>query len=246
MKLTKLATVVFITSITTLMCNAQVGSISDGQDVINLKSIIENNPKEISSNSILDKPNLQGSPYYKEDFLNGKIIDKQNNKQIDNLDLRYRILDDIIQINNTSSKTPGSLERSKNFIVYINGEKFVFLENYPIALNGTTNGYSIEKYKSKKVSLLKRLTQEYKEGRESENSYSAAIPPKLENNVHYFVKLNNGGFFVVEPHKKRALDNFPNHQKELKKFIKDNKLKFRGNDEESDLIKLVEYYNSII
>jgi len=225
--------------------NAQISRIDDGQDVMNLKNVIDQNPKRTSSASILEKPNLQGSPYWNEDFQSGKIINKESNKEIRNIRLRYRILDDIIQLKDNNSDDFMTLDRSQNLIIYINRQKFVFLENYPININGTNNGYSIELFNSKKASLLKRISQNYVEGREADNSYSASIPPKLEKKINYFVKIKEDKILAIEPHRKRAADAFPDHQDEVKSFIKKNKLKFRGSDEEADLIKLVEYYSAL-
>ncbi|SHI89714.1 hypothetical protein SAMN04488096_105295 [Mesonia phycicola] len=228
-----------------LTSNAQISRIDDSQDVMNLKNVIDQNPKRTSSSSILDKPNLQGSPYWNEDFQSGKIINKESNKEIRNIRLRYRILDDVIQLKDNNSDDFMILDRSQNLIIYINRQKFVFLENYPININGTNNGYSIELFNSKKASLLKRISQNYVEGREADNSYSASVPPKLEKKINYFVKTKEDKISAIEPHKKKAADAFPDHQDEIKSFIKKNKLKFRGSDEEADLITLVEYYSTL-
>ena len=79
---------------------------------------------------------------------------------------------------------------------------------------------------------------------EKSSSDFAKEKAKLETEVFYFIEVNET-ITQIEPHKRRAADAFPSHQDQLEEYIKDNRLKFRGDDEEKDLIQLVKYYNSI-
>jgi hypothetical protein len=94
--------------------------------------------------------------------------------------------------------------------------------------------------------LYKRYYIEKKEGRKASNTYQKDIPPKFILESRYIIKFKDK-FVRVEAHKKRVLEKFPDNIKELKKFIDDNKLKFRGDEEEIDkeMVMLVNYYNSI-
>ena len=67
---------------------------------------------------------------------------------------------------------------------------------------------------------------------------------RLINKENYFININNI-LIEVKPDKRNAYKAFPNHQKELKQFIKDHKLKFKESSNDEDLIKLIEYYQNL-
>lgn len=215
----------------------------------NAKDYIEtNNSKKVNDKDIkviIVDPNLKGSPYANQNFIKGEVIDKQNNKKID-VYLRYRIIDDVIQVkSNSTNNNIYILSRSPKNEALIGQSLYLFLENYPIQMNGTSNGYALVLNSiNKSAILLKRQVQEYIASKEAENSYSSNTPAKLNTSTYYFIKINDE-IIQIEPHKKRAADAFPDHKKELENYIKDKKLKFRGDDEEKDLIELIEYYNTL-
>lgn len=221
----------------------QAGFSQNAKDYIETSSSKKVNDKDVDV--ILADPNLKGSPYANQNFIKGEIIDKSIEKKID-VYLRYRIIDDVIQVkSNSTNNDIYILSRSTKNEALIGESLYLFLENYPIQMNGTSNGYALVlNNRNKSAILLKRQVQEYIASKEAQNSYSSNTPAKLNTSIYYFIKTNDE-IIQIEPHKKRAADAFPDHKKELENYIKDKKLKFRGDDEEKDLIELVEYYNTL-
>lgn len=221
-----------------------VSQVSDATDMVQMRGLLEK-PKN-SIDEILHNPSLSDSPFWNKDFVAGKIIDSKDNRVID-VYIRYRILDDVIQVKSDAKYNDDdamNLARSEEFEAVINNQKFRFYKNYPIFINSTKSGYALILLESDKVSLIKRISQEFIPEKKAENSYTSATPPKLNNIENYFIDINNK-LIEIKPHKKKAADAFPDHQDEIKSFIKKNKLKFRGSDEEADLTTLVEYYSTL-
>ena len=228
--------------ISTTVSAQTVSEVGSANSMVQLRGLIEK-PKN-SVKEILSDPTLTGSPYYNEEFVPGKIIDSKNNRKID-VYLRYRILDDVIQVKADKNAEIVDLARSNDFDAVINDNRFSFYMNYPITINGTNSGYSIELTDGEKAILLKRISQEFIPGKKPENSYSNPTPPKLDKSSTYFVIINDE-IREIEAHKKKVLKSFDEDEQDvLKSYIKDNKLKFRGSDEEADLIALIKYYNSL-
>jgi hypothetical protein len=209
-------------------------------DQINMGDITSPNVAKI-----LDQSNLDGSPYLEEDFILSKVVDQNQNKTMA-VYARYRIFDDVFEMKQkpTSSKE-FSIPRTKDFEVFIDNKKYMLFTDYPIEMNGTYSGYARVLYSSNKLQLIKRITQTYIKAEPPKNSYSSPTNAALENNVFYFVVINDQ-IFQVEAHKRRAADGFPNHQEKLEDFIKDEKLKFKSDEEDADLIKLAIYYQTLI
>lgn len=224
--------------------NGQVLRIDDLQDFVTQSNI---NRTQLTSEKIVNEKNLIGSPYLDGDeFKAGKIYDIEKNKIINGF-IRYRIFDDIMQVKKELNTTePFLIKRSNNYKVFIEKSEFIFVEKLPIELRGTNNGYVKISYKNptNNLMLLTRWIQEYTPEKKPTNNYSSGTNAKLNTSKFYFISLDEK-IYAIEAHKKRAADAFPDHNKELEKYIKENKLKFRGDDEEKDLITLIKYYNEV-
>ena len=247
MKYIHLLFVCTVILISSYSADCQIMSLDNHQDLTIFSNMKAEKDKLLVDGKFVNTSTIQGSPYFEDKFKKGYIKDLQNDKII-NANLRYRIFDDMFEIQpNSNSEELSILKRSKNYSIKINDKIFVFEENFPIEMRGVNNGYALilsNNNDSKKGAVLyKRITQEYIEAKKNSTTYSNS-KSRLINKDYYFIKTNDE-IIQIEPHKKRAADAFPDHQKELENYIKDKKLKFRGDDEEKDLIELVEYYNTL-
>ncbi|MBW2962427.1 hypothetical protein [Mesonia aestuariivivens] len=227
--------------------DCQVMSLENHQDLAIFSNMNAERDKLMVDGKFVNTSVIQGSPYLEDKFKNGAIKNLQNDKII-TTNLRYRIFDDMFEIQaNSDSEELSVLKRSKNYSIKINNKSFVFVENFPIKMKGVYNGYvlilSNNNDPKDGVVLYKRIIQQYIEAKKKANSYSNS-KSRLVNEEYYFIAIDDK-ILQIEPNRKKAADAFPNHNSKLDKYIKDNKIKFRGNDEESDLIKLVEYYNTL-
>lgn len=199
----------------------------------------------------VDLTSIKGSPFLNDDFVEGFIYDSKKDTKTE-LFLRYDVFNDIFEIllgrNMSSIKT---LKRSTNFEYILNDEKFVLIQS-PSIINKkqyvTGNGYVAEvKNFNNDLALYKRYMKEYRPPVKAETMYDLDKPAVLVNEFFYILKDKNS-FTELESHKKRILDGFPKkYQKELNKFIKSNKFKFRGDDDnvEKQIIELIQHYSEI-
>jgi TRAP-type C4-dicarboxylate transport system substrate-binding protein len=96
---------------------------------------------------------------------------------------------------------------------------------------------------NKKHTLFKEERIKFYEKVEAATSYEKDKPAKFERiDDQYYLKLSDN-MTLVPQNKKRFLRLFPNKEKELKEFIKENKLHPKN---EEELIKIVEYISTIM
>ncbi len=191
---------------------------------------------------------VNGSPYWSNKFEKGKIIlnDGTNTRSVDTY-LRYRIFDDVFEIRKSLSSTKiMGMQRSPNITVILGNKKFVFLQNLPVEIRGTRSGYAMVLIPATNggVALYKRMSQNFIPAVPPKNSYDKGKKARLEENDYYFVKIN-GELYRIHADKRAAYKDFPDHQKELKQFMKKNRIKFRHKEVDADMVRLVNYYKEL-
>ena len=225
--------------------NAQVGNIGANGDFRDVGDnlMINNNVKNINLSNVV------GTPYLEEDFVKGVIVDEKNDKNSAAY-LRYNNYSDVFEIKlEFNSKSVNSLERTPNYKFIVNGEKYILI-NSPKVINKyhyrNGNGYVVALKETDNLSLYKRYAKQYEKGKKAISNYDADKPARLNTKTSYIFKFKDE-YVTVEPHKKKVLDAFTDKKAEIKKFIKENKIKFRGGTEgeEEDLIKVLDYYNTL-
>lgn len=212
------------------------------------RQVQQNNNIINAEGKMVNTADMKGSPYWNDDFVSGKIIDKKNEKTL-NVFLRYRIFDDIFEIKKTKTDSKIlNMRRSNNFEVVLNNKKFVFLKNLPVKINGAYNGYSMVLAQPKEgeegVTLYKRMSETYIPGQKAKSSYDREKKAELERKDYYFIKIGDM-LYSIEPNKRKAADAFPSQTKRLENFIGNNNLKFNNGNQDRDLMRLVNYYNKL-
>lgn len=194
---------------------------------------------------------IKDSPFWDDDFVRGQILVKQDGEEkIISAFIRYRIFDDMFEVKKNKTDPDSqitTMKRSKDIAVKLKDKKFVLLMNLPITIRGVRNGYSMILVAPKKdgdATLYKRLSQKFIPAKAPKNPYDTGKKARLDENDFYFVKID-GQLYNVEPHKKKAFKNFPDHNKELKGFISKNKMKFKNKTKDQDMIRLVNFYNTL-
>jgi hypothetical protein len=201
-------------------------------------------------NTTVNIKDVEGSQFLNDEFQYGFIIDiDQNNKA--KTFLRYNVYKDVFEIKfDLNSESLKQLERLPKYQYKLNNEKFVLIQDDIINdqhyISG--NGYVVELTPPKDVAVLyKRYYKKLYPGRKAQSSYQKDKPPRMKDGVKYIIKFGDE-FKIAEDHRKRILDAFPDHKKEIRKYIKDKKFKFRGDDKEiqNQMIQVVRYYNSLV
>ena len=188
-----------------------------------------------------DPNNYTGSPYYNTQFSTGHIY-KNGRLIAANKKVRYNAYKDIFEIKNDlnpKSNIVNTIARKSSISIKIGIQEYHFFR--PSEKNNLY-GYFIVLLKNDNLSVYKKIKKKYTPSQEATSSMDTNIAAFYkEYSILYIVNAN--GYFIEVPKSKKAkIDLFENHKKEVKTFIKENKIKLK---KEKDFIKLVYYYNSL-
>tara|TARA_R110002050_G_scaffold18755_7_gene54450 strand:+ start:10357 stop:11073 length:717 start_codon:yes stop_codon:yes gene_type:complete len=186
----------------------------------------------------VDRSNIEGSPYNDSIYKTATFYYKDNQKIAECL-TRYNAYTDELEMMNTNGDI-GVLQKVDFLRVSLNNKLYIAL-NSPNYKKGE-NRFFIEKVVHEKYSLYYRESKSLKEGVPAKSGYHTATTSKFINNSEYYIKFNNGPLDEAPLTKSKLLKKFPNHQKTLKTYFLDNNINLK---KESDLINLVNYYNSL-
>ena len=179
--------------------------------------------------------NIEGSPFLSEDFKNGKILYKD---KIIPGRLRYNVV-------------------KEEMHVLLQGQVFVLKEGMKVEINDKPFykkqyrkdgrnylGYfeAISKVENRPVWLLKKHFKKIRPG-QAAGAMRPAKSPRYVDNSDFYLKINDSEPFKIHSRSKKFLKSLPkDHQEKIKIFIKEKKLTSRS---EEDLMKIMEYYNSL-
>lgn len=183
----------------------------------------------------LEESDIEGSPYMNNDFINGNVFMNSKEQYVDVL-LRYNIYNDQIEFKsgeNIQSLSPPELIDK----IELNGEIYEYI---PYSLGKRIKKGFFIRLTEGKAQLYKRAEIQFKKA-ENAGAYKEAEPAKfIRKPDSFYVKIEEAqGQKVLK--RKNLPELFPDKQAELTAFIKKNKVKIN----EEDLLKLVEYYNSL-
>lgn len=183
-----------------------------------------------------NEKNLEGSPFFIDRWISGKVVTKVG-ETFDNVAVKYEAYTDAL---NFKSKEGAVLAIPSRKIDYF---EFTDLEtdtNY-LFRQIETLGYFQVLYEGKTI-LYKKIKKKIRVGKE-ENGYnsSAEVTDKIYDVIQIFLELEGSGE-LVEVKNKGSLHEVLGKRDEMKKFMKSNKIKF---DEDSDLVSVVKYYDTL-
>ncbi|MAZ73564.1 MAG: hypothetical protein CMC70_10510 [Flavobacteriaceae bacterium] len=191
--------------------------------------------------TLVDKVTYAGTPYAEEEFQSGNIY--KNGKLVaSNVSLRYNVLRDEMEVKSSASMADAQakiLKRDKDIYVRSLNDVYVYMKssNEEIA-----SGYFKVLYEGEKFHLYQKLTKEFIEGKKAINSVARDIPPTYKGDEELYLIPVNGTPIELSGSRNRKLKAFPSHNKELKKYVKQNNLNI---NKDYSLEKLVAYYNTL-
>ncbi len=204
----------------------------DGRLIIPAEYVRQN----LMGNNLLPS-NIQGSPFLFDEFIPGKVVIKNDKPFM--ASLRYNAYQDEIQMKDPQNNTIALLKR--DYIkVQIRNDRFHVM-SFELADGSAKQGYLISLNEGK-VSLFKRYKKIFIEGQEATSSYGSDKPAKLEEEVTYFLKKEDGVARELKLKKKELLNMLSDKESDLKAYISENKLKLKSAEE---VVQLLNYYNSI-
>lgn len=211
-----------------------------------------NTYNSLNTNSgFVDLDNISGSPYLKDNFQKGKIIENENDQVVTTY-LRYNIFEDKFEIKpNLNDDKILALKRSSNYEFVYEGDKVKLVLNSKL-FKGKSNGYVFTVLDSQNdgYNLYKIYSQDFTEPKKGKTSYDTDKPGRLDTNTMYYISKDiSKGFSELEVNRRKILDAFePNLKSEMKDYMKSNKYKLRGNDTEveNELINIISHYNTLL
>ncbi len=217
------------------IANAQVRNFSD-YNAVQLNSELDRGG--FMSQEELDQ--IKGSPYVNGGvFLPGNVY-KDDKKIMDNVLMRFNAYSDHIQTTTDGKKEPtGILLKDPGAIVEIGADNYVFFPQGTVPGKG---GYLKLISENKDASLYKRNRITYVEGTKGTDTYTVDKPARFVSEITYFMVDMNASFTELPQGKRKILEAFGSKEKEMKKYLKINKLDV---DDENDLSKLVLHYYSL-
>jgi hypothetical protein len=183
---------------------------------------------------------INGTPFLNKAFQKG-FLELPDGKKSDEVMLRYNIAKDVFEILHKGD----TLTLNRPFAVKkVDLGEQVFIFNPKLRENAERkeNGYFQVLVDGKLNLYLKR----YKEL--SYDNFAANYKGGSGTKEYYYIdkksfvgKTKEGKAFLITSAKK-IISNLPDHKAEMKSFVKSNKIKSKR---KSDLMKLVNYYNSL-
>ncbi|SNR28971.1 hypothetical protein SAMN04488009_0866 [Maribacter sedimenticola] len=179
---------------------------------------------------------IEGTPYVNELFKKGTTIINGNYKN-DGL-MRYNAYQDAIEIKNENGSVR-TLLRRENIIANIDGTMYM-VRNYKSMgqikagyFNPLNEGYTRLLLKPKKIFL---------QAENPENGYDVYKPAKYMDVSLYYIQQGDHPAIEIKLNKKSVLKLLGGNSDNLKKYIKQNDLNLRLQE---DIIRLLNYYNTL-
>ena len=177
-----------------------------------------------------------GTPYLQDDYTLGSIMQK-NQVLYSGLYMKLDALRDIILVKtDLQQENPMQVTPSSEFSVKIGNQLFV-----GVASNRGIS-YCQVLGVGKRAQLLKRHAKNYKPKSRATTSLTRDIPAKYLDEVRYYLMDTDANFHEIPRSKRKAAAVFKGYEDEIEACIEKYDLDLK---EESDLIRLVRYYNSL-
>lgn len=181
--------------------------------------------------------NIIGSQYFELDFKESKLEYFERIIK-DSGYMRYNAFTDEIEMADTPYQNNSDLVliKSKDVIPTINGQRYEYL---PHRLNkeNTKIGYLIKVYEGSKYTLYIKKSKKFMEAKIARTSLENSFPPRYVDDSKTYISTSGNTPIAIKNSKKTVLKFF-NNSSGLKKFIKNEKIKFNKTE---SIIKVVEY-----
>ena len=211
------------------------------QSIYNLRSAIDffetNKIMYGDSRHILSESEVEGSPYYIDEFKKGTIYTYQK-IQYNDIPLRYNIYKDEMEFQKPDDQilaiaTPEIVEKA------VVGEDT--FSNIPYEFGNTVKHAYFILLIEGKLSLYMRPEIIYQKPKKAAGYIDPEPAKFIKRPDVFYLRINQQAAVKIES--KKDLQNFfTDHQKQIQDFIKKNKIKVGKKDK---IIELVQYYNSL-
>ncbi len=228
-------TILFLGSF--FVSNAQLSGVSRSfENQSDIYNIIRNfkNKTDYGKDIGLDK--IKGSPYLSEEFSTGRILLKGEVRGT--YSLRYNIYKDEIEV--TYENSIGSLLKADYVDIELDGKIFKIFNYYNN--DRIEKGYFIVLNDGEKCKLLLKKNILYVPYRKATTPLETDQKARFEQFDNYYMKMGSEAPVKLKLKKNQLLDILSDKKKEIKDFIKKEKIDLKN---QKDLESVIVYYNSL-
>jgi len=183
---------------------------------------------------------INGIPFLNENFTSG-VLELYDGSKSGEVLLRYNVSKDIFEILSNNDTLTLNRPYAVKY-VYLDDKVFIFDPKLREDAERILNGYFQLRVNGKLSFYIKRrkdlsydsFAQNYQGGSGTKEYYYI-------DKISFVGKTTEGKAFLITS-TKSLLNNLKDHKSEVKAFIKENKIKFK---KEEDIVRVIEYYNSI-
>ena len=184
------------------------------------------------------KEEYKGSPYENDEFIDGEIYTSQH-LHYEGIPLRYNIYLNKMEFRKPSGEVFDIDPPELVDTVLIGESRYIY---YPFRSGSKTYKSFFRKLTGQQPLLLCKLNVIFRPG-ELPGGYKDAVPASFDRTVNEYYLAEIPGEAVKIDGKKDILERLSGHARELDQFMKQNKTK---TGKEEDLVKLMEFYYSIV
>jgi len=199
------------------------------------------NEQPVSAFGIVSSESLttvQGGEFINQAFTLGNVYEN-GNLLLKNVPLRYNPYADEFEVKQISAiENSELLFKNPGISVKMSNAKYVFIED-----NNEENGYFKIVTSGKHYDLLKKSVTTYLPARAAKTRYDVAQPAKFVTKDTYYLMSKDGELGELPTRSNKVSKMLTNRTKEVKKFIDTNRLDL---EKDTDMARLINYYNSII
>jgi len=192
-----------------------------------------------------DYTNIQGSPYLFDEWHIGSVA-LSNGKLFDNMLLKYNIKDDDVYFKNADDSPMAFKDEVKSFTLMDDSKNIHIFRNGYASAPGITDKSYLEVIAAGKVQFLKKDSKSIIDSKEYG---SAVINRRFMESVKYYLYIGfdndseKSKILLVKKDQRTILGALKNKEDELADYIQKNALNLKN---ETDIVKLVNYYNTLI
>ncbi|CAM2821135.1 hypothetical protein [Flavobacterium frigoris] len=191
-------------------------------------------------NNVLNKQlaqKIEGSEYLVNEFRFAEIsgVSKQ-------IMIRYDAVTDMIEVQN-EKKEVFSLIKNEPYstITIIESNEKIKLLNYK-SDEGYMNGYLVELFSNKDISLFRRDKITLQKGKEAVNSYQTAVPARyVRVSDEYYLSIKNKTAIPMPKNKKELQTLFPTKKEDIALYFKNNSFSLKN---EKSIIEMTKFIST--
>lgn len=188
--------------------------------------------------TMLTENDIEGSPYLNDEFIEGTIYTTSQTKYVD-VPLRYNIFNEQIEFKAGDGPVQALAAPETVEKVEFGDYKMVYA---PYTLSRKIRRSFFRELESGDRAVLLARPQVLFEDAKEPAAYQEAEPPKfIRKSDDYYIRVGKEPAVMIS-RKKDLEEVFPNHKKEVRSFIKKNKVK---PNKPERMAELVQYYNSL-